>query len=244
MVHQTRYVLTFLFLCIFGAHSGAFLSAQEANFKLEDFDDNSKSLLKAEVEAQKFVAFAKENKGPEVLTHAYFQDAVMHEYNVGKDAKLTLRTDVHLGTPLLVSKAMQDLLKDTTITDDDALVKAWIKKQKELLPQLSDVLDTRTIEAWTQFLTKWTSDAHSKKDATFRNAMKEASFEVVLVLVETKDDLVREAKGGGPSSSGGKSSATGSASGSAFPLHERRMNHIYHYNDRRMAKAERIRARR
>jgi len=249
---QRRLILPCLFLCGLVAGNIRLLTAQDLTFKLENYDktdlDTIKaSKMKAELEARAFVA-SPANTPEKVLGPEFFKNGVTKEYPVsegGTEPIESVGTAGPIVPAIVIAKEMRDLLKDKPNATSAELQDLWLKKQTEVLQGMNKrpnpILSDGTVEVWQQFLLEWMKAAIAKED--FRKALQEASFEIVNALVG-RTDVQRKGAQSGPTGAASTTAGGTSGAGAYFPLHERMMNHIYRHNDRRISKAERIRARR
>ena len=216
----------------------------------QDRFDFSPAGRKAKVrEANEFVADPK-NKGAQFLGEKYFYDKATTEYQTSVGQKYTLAGDDKIVAALVVAKAMRQVLADPMSQND--LETAWRRKQIEVINVLGagDDFDRKILqegpkEAWRQFLTNWAAEVVKKDEKKFKDALMEAAYEIVNVILHIDADQKLDAKSS--SNAFGSTTATGlggATSAAYFPVHERMMNHIYRHNDRQLGRAERIRARR
>jgi len=237
-----------LLICLVASAQGQQkLNYHVADYVLTNLKTVQASRDKAQLLAREFVKDPK-NKGPVNLDSIYFKTNIVKRQPLGPNESLAIQTVGNAGPvvpAVVVATAMQEV--DAAETDDSKLLTAWEKKQSDLLAVMNQgaplsILDDDPKVAWQLFLRDWTKDAIEK--SSLRDGLKSAPYEflsAMLEIVEGQKVAVTQGPSGAAAAQGADSS---SSSGGYYPLHERMMNHIYWHHDRRMNRAERIRARR
>jgi hypothetical protein len=237
-------------LCV--ASYCASAGGQNLDFSLAQWRASGASnatLDKAIIEARMFVANPANKADKAVLSADYFKKAAEKDWDLGDGDTLTLANSNYIVAAILVSKEMQDLLKTMPDATADELRSEWLLKRQPRLKkefgELPNVLNRDALAVWDLFLLQWVKDVMAVEGNKFKEAFREASYEIVAAMVAKRvfQEGAAAVGPGGDTTQRGTGGGT-SSGGAYFPFHERRMNHIYRHNERRISKAERIRARR
>lgn len=252
MIRSTRLLLGLVATAVsFAVTCQTALLAQQTpdwpTYSFQDYKNGSnEGIAGGELAARRLVAHPDARGRQAVLGSDYFLKLVKQE-RVVNGGKLVAYAEGGKIAAIIIALEMKKLEREgaflAAAKTEQEILKAWETRRSEwlsILVQGSDpVLDADYREVWKQLLDQWTNDAVASRK--FKDAFSEAPYELVRAIFGFLDNApAPSAKG---NSSDGVASNAG-PQGSGFPFHERRMNHIYHHNDRQVARAQRIRARR
>jgi hypothetical protein len=224
------------------------LGAHTSDFDIKTPPAAAASRDKAQLLAYNFVKNAG-NKGPEYLEADYFKKNIVKRQPLPDGESQPIQSLGNAGPlvpAVIVATAMQEV--EAAERDDAKLLTAWLAKQTQILAEMnrgapeSILYDDEARLTWQLFLDEWVKAAVAK--GNFRAALQSAPYEFLRDMLEIVAGQTVAAQAGPAAARAAAGTTSLSTAGGYFPFHERRMNHIYRHHERRMAKVERIRARR
>lgn len=223
------------------------LVARVADYDVRNPKATIASQHKAQLLAMNFVKNSN-NEGPANLDLEYFRTNIRKRQDIGGGATQAINSMGNAGPlipAVIIATAMQEV--EAAEKDENKILTAWDKKQAEILAAMNQgaptaiLFDDEAKLTWQRFLDQWLKDAIGK--GSLRDGLQSAPYMLLKAMLEEVAGQIISAAAG-PSGSSAMNQGVGSGASSGHPWHERRMNHIVHRHERRMARADYIRARR
>lgn len=217
----------------------------------QDFDLSNAGLLKAAQESGKIIAENKPTSERVLEPSTYFLDAFIKPRKIGVKTFTMAGTDNKLIVCNAIANAMLKVAKEKGDEVPATLLSEWIKAEQQVLASLAaenamkeTAISPDERKVWEQFFEEWRNDVNRTNAARFKDALLQAAYEITKagLDVQTAQEAAASTGAATPARTGDGGGVV--VSGSGYPFHERRLNHIYRHHQRRMAKAAWIRARR